>query len=60
MALSDMTKDMGLMKFVIDSHKKGDLDGISITKDSEKYYENLFRLFFVLTLFNSVISARWC
>ena len=43
MALSDMTKDMGLMKFVIGSHKKGDLDGISITKDSEKYYENLIK-----------------
>ena len=38
-----MTKDMGLMKFVIGSHKKGDLDGISITKDSEKYYENLIK-----------------
>ena len=43
MALSDMTKDMGLMKFVIGSHKKGDLDGISITKDSEKYYEDLIK-----------------
>ena len=43
MALSDMTKDMGLMKFVIGSHKKGDLDGVSITNESEKYYENLIK-----------------
>ena len=43
MALSDMTKDMGLMKFVIGSHKKGDLDGVSITSESEKYYENLIK-----------------
>ena len=41
MPLTDLTKDMGLMKFVIGSHKKGDLDGISITNESDKYYENL-------------------
>ena len=39
MPLIDLTKDMGLMRFVIGSHKKGNLDGISITNESEKYYE---------------------
>ena len=41
MPLIDLTKDMGLMRFVIGSHKKGNLDGISITNESEKYYEDL-------------------
>ena len=43
MPLIDLTKDMGLMRFVIGSHKKGNLDGISITNESEKYYENLIK-----------------
>jgi len=41
MPLIDLTKDMGLMRFVIGSHKKGNLDGISITNESEKYYQEL-------------------
>lgn len=43
MPLIDLTKDMGLMRFVIGSHINGELNGISISSDSENYYNNLIK-----------------
>ena len=41
MALTDMTKDMGLMRFVKNSHTMGDLVGESISKKSEKHFDDV-------------------
>ena len=43
MPLIDCTKDMGLMKFVIGSHENGTLNGISISDQSETYYNKIIK-----------------
>ena len=43
MPLIDLTKDMGLMRFVIGSHLDGEKNGVSISEDSEDYYNNLIK-----------------
>jgi len=43
MPLIDLTKDMGLMRFVTGSHIDGDRNGVSISEDSENYYNNLIK-----------------
>ena len=43
MPLIDLTKDMGLMRFVVGSHLDGDKNGVSISEDSENYYNNLIK-----------------
>ena len=43
MPLIDCTKDMGLMKFVIGSHEHGTLNGISISDQSETYYNKIIK-----------------
>ena len=43
MALTDMTKDMGLMRFVKNSHTMGDLVGESITKKSENHFDDIIK-----------------
>lgn len=41
MPLTNLTKDMGLMRFVKKSHKNGEMNGVSISDESETYYEDL-------------------
>ena len=41
MALTDMTKDMGLMRFVKNSHTMGDLVGESISTKSETHFDDV-------------------
>ena len=41
MALTDMTKDMGLMRFVKNSHTMGDLVGESISTKSETHFDDI-------------------
>ena len=43
MPLRDLTKDMGLMRFVVGSHLDGEKNGVSISEDSENYYNNLIK-----------------
>ena len=43
MALTDMTKDMGLMRFVKNSHTMGDLVGDSITTKSETHFDDIIK-----------------
>ena len=43
MALTYMTKDMGLMRFVKNSHTMGDLVGESITTKSESHFEDIIK-----------------
>ena len=41
MPLIDCTKDMGIMRFVKNSHTMGDLMGISINEKSENHYDKI-------------------
>ena len=41
MPLTDLTKDMGLMRFVKKSHKIGETKGVSISYESGSYYDDL-------------------
>ena len=41
MPLTDLTKDMGLMRFVKGSHKIGESKGVSISYESGSYYDDL-------------------
>ena len=41
MPLTDLTKDMGLMRFVKKSHKIGETKGVSISYESASYYDDL-------------------
>ena len=41
MPLTDLTKDMGLMRFVKRSHKIGETKGVSISYESGSYYDDL-------------------
>ena len=41
MPLTDLTKDMGLMRFVKGSHINGELKGVSISYESGSYYDDL-------------------
>ena len=41
MPLIDCTKDMGIMRFVKNSHTMGDLMGISINEKSEDHYDKI-------------------
>ena len=43
MALTDMTKEMGLMRFVKNSHTMGDLVGESITTKSETHFDDIIK-----------------
>ena len=43
MPLINLTKDMGLMRFVIGPHLDGEKNGVSISEDSENYYNNLIK-----------------
>ena len=43
MALTDMTKDMGLMRFVKNSHTMGDLVGESISTKSETHFDDIIQ-----------------
>ena len=43
MALTDMTKDMGLMRFVKNSHTMGDLVGESISTKSETHFDDVIK-----------------
>ena len=43
MALTDMTKNMGLMRFVKNSHTMGDLVGDSITTKSETHFDDIIK-----------------
>lgn len=43
MALTDMTKEMGLMRFVKNSHTMGDLVGESITSKSETHFDDIIK-----------------
>ena len=43
MPLTDLTKDMGLMRFVKKSHKMGDLMGVSINTKSESHFDDIIQ-----------------
>ena len=43
MPLIDCTKDMGIMRFVKNSHTMGDLMGISINEKSENHYNKIIK-----------------
>jgi ectoine hydroxylase-related dioxygenase (phytanoyl-CoA dioxygenase family) len=60
MALTDMTKDMGLMRFVKNSHTIGDLVGKSISTKSETHFDDVIKNNNLETIEINSMSAGDC